>query len=107
VAEAQVLEQSRKKVYRVVGFGQKVLDPASALADDSKIAQRFIAGNGTFTPIKSVKRTTETVDHQGVSISRPLCGLHPNFSGPSSELLGYYQSAAFADYWRSCDATSL
>jgi len=31
------------------GFAQKVLDPAPALADDSKIAQRFIAGNAILT----------------------------------------------------------
>jgi hypothetical protein len=39
----------------------------AALADDSKIAQRFIAGNETLHPIKSVERTTEAVDYPAFS----------------------------------------
>src|ERR1044071_5192935 len=48
------------------------------VADGSRIAQRLIAGYGTRTPIKSVKRTAETVGSQTVGsrgVHQPPCGL--------------------------------
>ena len=41
---AKDIEETQGTALR--SFAQKVLNPTSALADDSKIAQRFIAGNG-------------------------------------------------------------
>ena len=60
-------------------------------ADNSPAIHRW--GKATLAT-KSVKRTTERVQHPAAAFSRPLYGLDFLRFHPSSELLGYCQSSA-------------
>ena len=86
---------------------QKKEPPLVRISGRLKIAQRFIAGIGGKSEMKSVKRTAERVEDPGViiqpsasrttnpsaillpavncwaTISRPLCGLKPAFPAKS------------------------
>jgi hypothetical protein len=80
-----------------MGFAQNLITCLVCTNGRLAIAGAFIAGKRGFAK-KSAKRTAERVDIWHLRSTVPLHGLHFHGPYPCSELLGYCQSSARADW---------